>query len=495
MSQPAKPPRRKRPTESHFVGKTLADKWDGLASRRKVSFAWDGSGYMSTRTQNIDEMTMLPYAEPLKALLEVAPSGFPSHKCLVDAFEELHNRYEVLNCDKRFVLRAATLAAENWKIMTNHLYNVALNEDNKLNNETLQELVKLIKLPDNEDSPSAAVNVAAAAALPALPAGTHPVDGEAADAPESGGRVDMDKSRVMACFPDGTWDAGDRGEDPDESDTVVEVESEAEELVAEGDAEKDRATWVQAPPGEDLFEVELCGMLCNCPACQKDGKAAPVKIESSDAEEELRIPSPEIGGQKRETKTNAKGNGRGKGKSSGKERSKEIAKIQGKPKGSGKGKKGRGKGSKGRGKGAKEETEKYTVRMRFPGVPRPRRLRGKQPMLQTPPKEAKKVDQPAKVAKKGEQPAKVAKESNVAVDEAVALPTTKVVREPTSTRRGEAYLLDANKKYILGVGSRRTAKYAELVEIAMEKFNDTTFENKGDAKAWLDQQIDDAAPS
>ena len=116
-------------------------------------------------------------------------------------------------------------------------------------------------------------------------------------------------------------------------------------------------------------------------------------------------------------------------------------------------------------------------------------------MFQTPPKEAKKVDQPAKVAKKGEQPAKVAKKGDAAVVEAVALPTTRVVREPTSTRRGEAYLLDANKKYILGVGSRRTAKYAELVEIAMEKFNDTTFENKGDAKAWLDQQIDDAAPS
>ena len=199
MSQPAKPPRHKRPAESHFVGKTLADKWDGLASRRKVSFAWDGSGYMSTRTQNIDEMTMLPYAEPLKALLEVAPSGFPSHKCLMEAFEELHTRYEVLSCDKRFVLRAATLAAENWKIMTEHLYNVAL-LDKKLNNEKLQELVKLIRLPDNEDSPSAAVNVAAAAALPALPEGTRwadvPVDGEAADAPESGGRVDMDKSRT-----------------------------------------------------------------------------------------------------------------------------------------------------------------------------------------------------------------------------------------------------------------------------------------------------------
>ena len=232
MSQPAKPPRRKRPAESHFVGKTLADKWDGLASRRTVSFAWDGSGYMSTRTQNIDEMTMLPYAEPLKALLEVAPSGFPSHKCLMETFEELHTRYEVLSCDKRFVLRAATLAAENWKIMTKHLYNVAL-LDKKLNNEKLQELVKLIRLPDNEDSPPAAVNVAAAA----LPEGT-PVDGEAADAPESGGRVDMDKSRGMACFPDGTWDAGDRGEDPDESDTVVEVESEAEEPPEEGDAEK-----------------------------------------------------------------------------------------------------------------------------------------------------------------------------------------------------------------------------------------------------------------
>ena len=493
MAQAAKPPRRKRPVESHFVGKTLADKWDALASLRTVNFAWDGSGYMSSRTQNIDEMTMLPYAEPLKALLEVAPSGFPSHKCLMETFEELHNRYEVLSCDKRFVLRAATLAAENWKIMTKHLYNIAL-VDKKLNNEKLQELVKLIKLPDKEDSPPAAVNAAAAAALPALPEGTRwadlPVDGEAAHAPVGGGGADMDASRVMACFPDGTWDASDRKEDPDDSDTIVDVESE-EEPPEEGDT-KNNGTWIKAPPGEDLFELELCGMLCNCPACQQNGKAGPIKIDS-DNEADLRIPSPEIGGQKRETKANAKG--KGKGKSSGKERSKEIAKIQGKPKGSGKGKKGRGKGSKGRPKGAKQETQKYILRMRFLGVPRPRRLRGKQQAFQTPPKEAKKVDQPAKVAKKGEQPAKVAKKGDAAVVEAVALPTTKVVREPTSTRRGEAYLLDANKKYILGVTSRRTAKYAELVQMAMEKFNDTTFENKDDAKAWLDQQIDDAAPS
>ena len=122
--------------------------------------------------------------------------------------------------------------------------------------------------------------------------------------------------------------------------------------------------------------------------------------------------------------------------------------------------------------------------MRLQGVPLPRRLRGKQRILETPEKKA----QPApKEARKAQPAPKKVKASEV---EEVALPVTKVVREPTSTRRGEAYLLDGNKKYIMGLGSRKTDKYADIIEEAMEKFNMMTFKSKDDAKEWIDSVVE-----
>ena len=56
-------PRRTRPKESQFVGTTLADKWDARAVLKEPGFAWDGSGYNSSRPQAVDDTSMLPYVE------------------------------------------------------------------------------------------------------------------------------------------------------------------------------------------------------------------------------------------------------------------------------------------------------------------------------------------------------------------------------------------------------------------------------------------------
>ena len=105
--------RRSRPKESHFDADILVEKWNDLAALRSPGFSWDGSGYSASRTQLIDEDSMLYYASPLQMLLGVAPTGFPAHKCLMEAFEKLHGRHDILGCDKRFTIRTATLASEN----------------------------------------------------------------------------------------------------------------------------------------------------------------------------------------------------------------------------------------------------------------------------------------------------------------------------------------------------------------------------------------------
>ena len=71
----------------------------------------------------------------------------------------------------------------------------------------------------------------------------------------------------------------------------------------------------------------------------------------------------------------------------------------------------------------------------------------------------------------------------------ITLPATVTAREPKGTRRGEAYLLDGNKKYIMGITSRRTEEYKDVVERAAEKIKGAILKTKGDLKMWFDQQI------
>ena len=439
-------PRRQRPKESQFVGTTLADKWGARAARKEPGFAWDGSGYMSSRTQALDETSMLPYAEVLKILLEVAPSGFPAQRCLKDAFEELDKRHGILMCDARFVQRAASLAADAWRIMTKHLYNAAQAEKVMVNKE-LQQLVKKIKLPSAEDDGGAAL--ASGGSFDDSPSAA------AAVGPEEGAAADMSASAVKALFPPSMGGAAEGDDIPEAENTEVELSDS---------------------------DVELCGMMCNCLACRE---ARTVDLTGSGSP--TPIPNAELGGQKRETRiaqTALKGKGNEKDNSMSKGKSKSKSQNNGKGKGKGKSN-GKAKG-KGKGKGklktksqadeGKDKPEgtntrtKYTVRMRLMGKVRPSDAASLKP--------PKKAKGPPKQEEKAE------------IDGGgITLPATVTVREPTGTRRGEAYLLDGNKKYIMGITSRRTVEYKDVVERAAEKINGTVLKTKDDLKIWFDQQI------
>ena len=350
--------RRPRPKESQFVSTTLADKWDATAVLKDPGFAWDGTGYGSSRNQAIDETSMLPYAKALQTLLEVAPSGFPAQKSLKDTFEEMDKRHGILCCDARFVQRAASLASDAWRVMTKHLYNAAQAEK-ALANKELQQLVKMIRLPSAEDDGGAALG--SGGSFDGSPSAA------VAAGPEEGDCADMSAQAVRALFP----------------------------RMAEGDPEAEK-TDVEFSDSD----VELCGMKCNCQACRE---ARTVDLTGGEGSP-VPIPNAELGGQKRETKAaqaaqkGGKGKSKGKPKGKGKGKGKSKSQNKDKPKGKGKGKgkhKTKSQAEEGKDKPKKRgPTTPYTVRMRLLG-----KMRWEEAVALKPPK---KAETPPKQEQKAE---------------------------------------------------------------------------------------------
>ena len=101
---------------------------------------------------------------------------------------------------------------------------------------------------------------------------------------------------------------------------------------------------------------------------------------------------------------------------------------------------------------------------------------------------------PTDAVAKGMEPAKKAKappkQKEVEIDgNEIILPATVIAREPKGTRRGEAYLLDGYKTYILGVTDRRSDGYKDLVERAMEMINASALKTRMDVKMRFDSEI------
>ena len=249
--------RRKRPMESQFDPVTLAGKWDELAKLRHPGFVWDGSGYGSTRTQALDEDTMEKYEAPLRILLELAPSGFPAHKCLVDAFEKLHDRHGILVCDSRFANRTATLASENWRVMTKHIYNAAMVEK-VLKKGSLQALVQMIRLPTATGKSGESSEMMGSSSS------------SSSQSHDARSAADMSASAVQELF--------------NMTAATEEIEDGSES------------------------EVQLCSIFCKCPECTKAIVVDDDEEKKDDEEKDplMEIPSAAIGGQKRDTKMQAR---------------------------------------------------------------------------------------------------------------------------------------------------------------------------------------------
>lgn len=114
--------RRPRPLTATFDADSLLLNWRTLARLRDPGFSWLGDSYQSTHRGAPDEASLAEHAEPLKHLLLLASSGFPSHPVLVQVLLDLNEQYKILNVADIFARRTATLAAEGWRTMCKHCY-------------------------------------------------------------------------------------------------------------------------------------------------------------------------------------------------------------------------------------------------------------------------------------------------------------------------------------------------------------------------------------
>ena len=114
--------RKSRPRVSHFEALDLAARWDGLAQLRDAGFARCGSSYPAAkRGLSISIAGMKMHAAGLRPLLEVAPTGFPSHSRLTATLEHLNAKYAILTTGTDAALQCS-LAADRWRTMCKDVY-------------------------------------------------------------------------------------------------------------------------------------------------------------------------------------------------------------------------------------------------------------------------------------------------------------------------------------------------------------------------------------
>ena len=66
------------------------------------------------------------HAEPLEILLAKTPSGFPSHPDLRDTLKILNDFFQIFGTvPEGKVFKECMQAADNWRTMTRHVYDIA----------------------------------------------------------------------------------------------------------------------------------------------------------------------------------------------------------------------------------------------------------------------------------------------------------------------------------------------------------------------------------
>jgi hypothetical protein len=223
--------------------------WLADAKLKDPGFMWDGSSYTKGRAGAADVQGLLAHSRPLTALLKLAPSGFPSHGLLRQALLELHTSeriFERVGADNAW--KVATEAADLWRVMCKHVYNVSKSTNIPT---SLVHLCGLIKHAETTRSH----------ACPAAPGPSEPAT------PRGG-----------ATFPSFDEELADP-EGNDEAEADVEI-MEGETVDCDADA-------------MDESDVELVSQFCMCPDCVK--KRGPIAIE------DVEVPSCRRGGQRQET--------------------------------------------------------------------------------------------------------------------------------------------------------------------------------------------------
>ena len=119
--------RRIRPCVGQFDVAKLIAGWDKLASQRAPGFKWDCSTYSALSRQSLPDFKGLSaHAPALKVVLELSPSGFPAYSLVRSAIYDLCRMYNIFdNCPPKLQFKYAGEAADAWKILCRHVYELA----------------------------------------------------------------------------------------------------------------------------------------------------------------------------------------------------------------------------------------------------------------------------------------------------------------------------------------------------------------------------------
>jgi hypothetical protein len=254
--------RRRRPSTINFKAEELVKSWEEWTNLRDPGFHWDGSGYgKSCRSSGCDQEGINMYEKPLKVLLKLAPSAFPSHPDLRRTFVILNQRFHVLQVSQRQEEKAASEAADKWRIMCKDVYNASKKKNKEDYGKAMTELIALLHPgPDEDDEEVDTVDTVAEASTAVAE------------------NKNECSTQYLPEFPN-----------------FDELDKEVSESTANEGALASCATCSTVESGSD---VEIVKEVCNCPACKaKESEVPPV-------------PNAAIGGQRLQTRTTTQRRGR-----------------------------------------------------------------------------------------------------------------------------------------------------------------------------------------
>jgi hypothetical protein len=153
MTTPTKA-RAARPKTCIFKHDVLMAGWEPWLNLRKPGFEWDGSSYTKG-----DEGLAL-YAGPLKALLVLAPTGFPTHASLKKPFLEWNQTCGLFGCTAKNADSVISEAADRWRAMCKDVYGMAKAKQVSTN-PLVQELIDTIIMSDSTETAPVANNLVA----------------------------------------------------------------------------------------------------------------------------------------------------------------------------------------------------------------------------------------------------------------------------------------------------------------------------------------------
>ena len=290
--------RAPRPKTSYFDSEDLFEELRELSKLKDPGFKWDGSTYQKpTRSTSADHEGLFAHRKALEVLLKVAPTGFPSHSDLKATFVKLHKKEQVFEGvrtdDAGKTLKAATEAADIWRIMCRDLYNLRKLE---VKDHKVQFLVDMIELSTKEDGSTGGDDIVMCddkdddeqrSGVVSFPDFDSLVDPDlAAD--------DFDSQQAAANF-----DSQQAADDFDSEQAAENFDSEqaannfdSEQAAANFDSEQ-AANNFDSEQAADDSDVEIVAMQCRCPVCSK--------VDTGVSRGSAPIPSAKSGGQRIET--------------------------------------------------------------------------------------------------------------------------------------------------------------------------------------------------